>query len=77
MRADEQTSSWNKDGHVVFIGPVQTEVRNGKRRHYREISLDGRVIGRSQGKSLLNARYRSAEEVEIALRIAQAREQSK
>lgn len=57
-----------KDGHKVEVGPVQTEVRDGKNHHYREISLDGKVIGKSQGKNLTTARYRAAFDVERELK---------
>jgi hypothetical protein len=72
MRKDEETSTWAKDGHQVVVGPVKTEVRNGKNRHYREIWLDGKVIGKSEGKNLVNARYRAAFDVDRALKVRAA-----
>lgn len=69
-KASEQTSIWSREGHLVFIGPVQAEVRQGKNRYYRQIFLDGVLIGKSEGKDLASARYRSVEAVERTLKVA-------
>jgi hypothetical protein len=72
MRKDEETSTWAKDGHQVVVGPVKRETTSIGIRNYREITLDGVVIGRSTGKDLATARYRAAFDVERALKVRAA-----
>jgi hypothetical protein len=66
MKIEDQTSEFERGGHKVHIGPVESEPERshgsttGRNRHFRRIHIDGLEVGRSQGKSLENARYNSA-----------------
>jgi hypothetical protein len=73
---EDRGMEYERDGHKVRIGAVETERQTtshgtytGRKRHFRRIFIDDVEVHKAIGKSLDNARYHSAFELEYKIRM--------
>jgi hypothetical protein len=58
MRLEDHGMEFERDGHKVRIGSIETErSHTGRKRHFRRIFIDEVEVSGSKGKSLNAARF--------------------
>jgi hypothetical protein len=70
---EDRGMEYERDGHKVRIGAVETEPGKGgfagRKRHFRRIFIDGVEVYKSHGKSLDSARFHSGFHLEYKIKM--------